>query len=189
MGRPAKFEPAAAVGKAVDVFWRQGYGATSPQGLADQLGIGKGSLYNTFESKRNLFSLALGAYTARRAAELAGMLEGPGPVRPRLRAVVEEMTGAGEHRRGCLVVNAIAELADADESVPAAGNALFDRMEEAFRAAVTAGRSTGELTGPQPPGDAASSLLATVVGTSVLVRAGGTTPRVRRIIDAAVDAL
>jgi TetR/AcrR family transcriptional repressor of nem operon len=189
MGRPAKFEPATAVGLAMDVFWRQGYGATSPQGLADELGIGKGSLYNTFDSKRNLFTLALRAYTAKRATALAAMLEGPGPVRPRLRAVVEEMTGAGDHRRGCLVVNAIAELADVDEAVTEVGAALFDRIEEAFGEAIAHGRATGELTGHQAPADAASGLLATVIGTSVLVRTGGTTQRVQRIVDAAIEVL
>jgi TetR/AcrR family transcriptional repressor of nem operon len=189
MGRPAKFEPATAVGMAMDVFWRQGYAATSPQGLADELGIGKGSLYNTFDSKHNLFTQALLAYSALRATALTGMLDGPGPVRPRLRAVVEEMTGFGEHRRGCLMVNAVAELADVDETVTEIGNALFDRIEAAFRETIAHGRATGELTGHQPPADAASGLLATIIGTSVLVRTGGTGQRVRRIVDAAIEAL
>ena len=71
------------------------------------------------------------------------MLDRPGPVRPRLRAVVEEMTGVGDHRRGCLMVNAISELAEADEAVREIGNVLFDRIEEAFREAIAHGRSTG----------------------------------------------
>ncbi|MEV4758574.1 TetR/AcrR family transcriptional regulator [Micromonospora sp. NPDC049559] len=189
MGRPAKFEPAAAVGMAMDVFWRQGYGATSPQGLADELGIGKGSLYNTFDSKHNLFTQALLAYSSLRATALVELLDEPGPVRSRLRAVVEEMTGFGDHRRGCLVVNAIGELAETDAAVTEIGNALFDRIEEAFRATIAYGRSTGELTGHQPPADAASGLLATIIGTSVLVRAGGTSERVQRIVDSAIEAL
>lgn len=189
MGRPAKFEPAIAVDMAMDVFWRKGYGATSPQGLADELGIGKGSLYNTFDSKHNLFTEALRAYSTKRATALAEMLDAPGPVRSRLRAVVEEMTGVGDHQRGCLMVNAIAELADTDETVTEIGNALFDRVEEAFREAIVRGRSTGELTGHQAPADAASGLLATVIGTGVLIRTNGTTARVQRIVNAAIEAL
>jgi TetR/AcrR family transcriptional repressor of nem operon len=189
MGRPAKFDPDTAVSMAMDVFWRQGYGATSPQGLADELGIGKGSLYYTFDSKHNLFTLALRAYTAKRTAALAEMLDTPGPVRPGLRAVIEELTGAGNHRRGCLMVRAIAEVAHGDETVSEVGNALFDRIEEALCATITRGRSTGELTGHQPPADAASSLLATVIGTSVLVKAGGNVERVQRIVDTALEVL
>jgi TetR/AcrR family transcriptional repressor of nem operon len=99
------------------------------------------------------------------------------------------MTGAGDHRRGCLVVNAVAELADVDEAVTAIGDALFDRIEEAFREAIAHGRASGELTGRQAPADAASSLLATVIGVSVLVRTGGTTQRVQRVMNAAIDVL
>ena len=189
MGRPAKFDPATAVGMAMDVFWRQGYGATSPQGLADELGIGKGSLYNTFDSKHNLFTLALRAYTAKRTAALAEMLDAPGPIRPRLRAVIEELTGAGNHRRGCLMVRAITEVAQVDETVNEVGNALFDRIEDALGTAITRGRSTGELTGHQSPADAASSLLATVIGVSVLVKTGGNVERVQRIVDTALEVL
>ncbi|WP_218834867.1 helix-turn-helix domain-containing protein [Rhodococcus sp. ACS1] len=34
----------------MQVFWQQGFRATSPQNLVDALGIGRGSLYNTFGS-------------------------------------------------------------------------------------------------------------------------------------------
>ena len=59
MGRQPKFDQATLVDTAMSVFWRQGYGATSPQLLVEELGIGKGSLYNSFDSKHNLFTLAL----------------------------------------------------------------------------------------------------------------------------------
>jgi TetR/AcrR family transcriptional repressor of nem operon len=61
-----QFETGAAVDKAMDLFWRQGYAGTTPQELASELGIGKGSLYNTFESKHALFMRALRRYSERR---------------------------------------------------------------------------------------------------------------------------
>jgi TetR/AcrR family transcriptional regulator, transcriptional repressor for nem operon len=85
MGRPMQFETDTAVDRAMDLFWRQGYAGTTPQELASELGIGKGSLYNTFESKHALFMRALRRYSERRLEYLTGLFSAPGPVGPRLK--------------------------------------------------------------------------------------------------------
>ena len=176
------------VDKAMAVFWRQGYAATTPQMLVEELGIGKGSLYNTFESKHNLFTLALRGYSSMRVGALAERLGGPGTVRPLLRAALVELTGVGTHRRGCLVVNSIAELGPADAAVAEVGQPLFDRIEGAFRDAVQQGQLRGELH-QGDPSDIAASLLATVIGTSVLARTSEDLGRLNRVIDAAIEGL
>src|SRR6478609_33724 len=96
MGRHKQFNPDLAVASAMDLFWRQGYGATTPAELVDALGIGKGSLYNAFESKRALFERALRRYGDERVAGLLTVLNQPGPVRARLQAAVERLA-APEH--------------------------------------------------------------------------------------------
>lgn len=188
MGRRPTFEQGAVVDKAMEVFWRQGYAGTTPQVLVEELGIGKGSLYNTFESKHHLFTLALRGYSTMRVRGLAEGLGGPGAIKSRLRATVVELTGVGTHRRGCLVVNSIAELGLADTAVAEVGPPLFDRIEEAFRSAVERGRRDGELR-EGDASDAAQSLLATVIGTSVLSRTSGDLERLGRGIDAAIERL
>jgi len=188
MGRQPKFDHATVVDTAMEVFWRQGYAGTSPQLLVEELGLGKGSLYNAFDSKRNLFTLALQGYGAMRAQALAARLQGPGPVRPRLRAALAELTGAGSHSLGCLMVNAVTELAREDAVVAQLGRSLFDAIERAFRDAVERGQRSGEL-GPGDPSAASSSLLTTVIGVSVLSRAGADVESLNRLIDTAVDRL
>ena len=192
MGRQPKFDQATLVDTAMSVFWRQGYGATSPQLLVEELGIGKGSLYNSFDSKHNLFTLALQGYCTMRAQALTARLAGPGPVkgpvRPALRAAIAELTGAGSHRRGCLMVNAVTELGQQDASVAELGRTLFAGIEEAFRDAVERGQRSGEL-GPGDPSAAASSLLTTVIGVSVLSRAGQDLALLDGLIDTAIERL
>jgi TetR/AcrR family transcriptional repressor of nem operon len=188
MGRQPKFDRATVLDNAMGVFWRQGYAGTSPQLLVEELGIGKGSLYNTFDSKHNLFTLALRDYRTMRAQALTARLAGPGPVRPALRAAIAELTGAGSHDHGCLMVNAVTELAREDASVAELGRSLFDGIDEAFRDAVERGQRSGEL-GPGDPAAAASSLLTTVIGVSVLARAGADPAWLKRLIDAAVERL
>src|SRR5438132_12166657 len=95
MGRLKQFDPDVAVSSAMDLFWRQGYGATTPAELVDALGIGKGSLYNTFESKHALFEQALRRYGDERVAGLVGVLNRPGPVRERLQTALERLADPG----------------------------------------------------------------------------------------------
>jgi len=118
MGRPKQFNPDLAVANAVDLFWRQGYGATTPAELVEALGIGKGSLYNTFESKHALFEEALRRYGDQRVAGLVDVLNQPGPVRERLQAALERLAAPERVtllQRGCLAVNTVAELGGRDE--------------------------------------------------------------------------
>jgi len=59
VGRPKQFDPDVAVDKAAEVFWGKGFGGTTPQDLVEALGICKGSLYNAFGSKHELFTRGL----------------------------------------------------------------------------------------------------------------------------------
>jgi TetR/AcrR family transcriptional repressor of nem operon len=187
MGRPLQFEADKAVDKAADLFWRNGFAATTPQELADGIGIGKGSLYNTFKSKQNLYMLALRRYSGNRVKTLTGELGTSGPVRPLLRTSMETLTGVGVHRRGCFAVNAIGELAGTDVATTEIAGDLFDRIVTAFAAAVDRGQRSGELDSRRDPADVARTLLATVVGASTLAKCGDSFDRVKRIIDAAVE--
>lgn len=188
MGRPRQFDVDVALDRAVAVFWRKGYAQTTPQDLVDELGIGKGSLYHTFSSKHALFEQALRRYGEWRVAGLAAVLEGPGPVRARLRTALERVVRAGHHPPGCLAVSSAAALGGVDPAATDLVVAVFDRMEGALRAAVEEGQRGGEIDSSRDPGDLASLLLATVVGLSVTAKTGDS-ERSRRVVDAVMASL
>ncbi|MGW5865160.1 TetR/AcrR family transcriptional regulator [Streptomyces sp. NPDC055239] len=192
MGRPKQFDPDAAVERAMDVFWRKGYAATTPQDLVDALGIGKGSLYNTFGSKHALFERALCRYRDSQAVALIEMLEESGPVKERLRAalwLLVEMDLADPDRRGCMAVNTAAELAGTDEMATELVRRMFDRTEEAFSALVEKGQRAGEIASGRDARAVGSLLLTTVVGLRLMGRVAEGPERLSRVIDATVDSL
>lgn len=187
MGRPKQFDPDVAVDKAVEVFWGKGFGGTTPQDLVEALGIGKGSLYNAFGSKHELFTRVLRRYADEQATALTEFLTAPGPVRPRLQKALRliiKMNLADSGRRGCLAVNTAAEIGQADAQTAAHVQRMFDRTEAAFEAAVVEGQSNGELARSADPKAIASLLLTTVVGMQVMVKSSPDTDRLHRVVDA-----
>jgi hypothetical protein len=58
-----------------------------------------------------------------------------------------------------------------------------------FARAIKLGRATGELSGHDGPDSAARSLLATVIGTSVLAKTSNDHDQLRRTINEAIAAV
>ncbi|UQI47074.1 TetR/AcrR family transcriptional regulator [Streptomyces sp. HU2014] len=189
MGRPKQFDPDVAIDKAMGVFWRKGYAATTPQDLVDELGIGKGSLYHAFGSKHALFERALTRYRDTQAAALVELLDRPGPVRPLLREALElliEMDLADPDRRGCFAVNTATELAGVDAGSTELVRRMFARTESALRATVERGQRAGEIDPGRDAQAVASLLLATVIGMRVIAKTAEGPERLRRVAEAAL---
>ncbi|SEC62360.1 transcriptional regulator, TetR family [Rhodococcus jostii] len=183
------FRADVAVDKAMDLFWLQGYAATTPQELAGEMGIGKGSLYNTFGSKHALFLRALRRYSEMRLEYLTDLFAAPGPSRPRLAMAMAVLAGVGEHRRGCVMVNAAAELGTVDDEVNRIADELFTGIETIFRHAIVQGQESGEFDGGKSADGAARQLLATVIGLSVLAKSGGRPEMCATVVESVVDGL
>ena len=120
---------------------------------------------------------------------LTDLFSAPGPIGPRLKGAMIVLAGIGEHQRGCVMVNAAAELGTADDEVNGIADHLFTQIEAVFRQAVAQGRESGEFSTDRDAGSAASQLLASVVGLSVLVKAGGPSARFGAVVDGIVDGL
>jgi TetR/AcrR family transcriptional repressor of nem operon len=189
MGRPTMFDSDAAVDAAMTVFWSGGYAGTTPQRLLNELGIGKGSFYNTFESKHSLFIATLELYKDKRIVFLKELLGPAGPMRDRIDLAIREVTGLDSHRRGCLMVNTVGELGQGDPQANAMAADLFEGMTDALRTAVASGQRTGEFSQEHDAGDRAASLVAMIIGVGILLRVGSGHDDVERIVRAAVDDL
>ena len=86
MARPKEFNREEVLDRAIATFWCRGYEATSVQDLLDEMGINRGSLYDTFGDKHTLFLAAIDRYYDRALAGTVASLEAPGPARSGRRA-------------------------------------------------------------------------------------------------------
>ena len=63
-GRPRAFDRDDALDRAMHLFWRRGYEATSVSDLTESMGITPPSLYAAFGDKKRLFLEAVDRYQA-----------------------------------------------------------------------------------------------------------------------------
>lgn len=192
MGRPKEFDPDVAVDRAMDVFWGQGYGATTPQQLAERLQIAKGSMYHAFGGKRRLYDRALGRYLDLRVASVGAMLESSAPAKEILRRVLlylVETDFERADRRGCFATNSAVEFGRMDDDVRDRVLDFFGRTEDALRALVERGQRDGDIRPELHAADTASMLLSAATGFHVLARVDPGPERLLRAVDATLAAL
>lgn len=146
MPRTIAFDPDAVLDAALDLFWRQGYGATSLPDLEQATGLNRSSLYNTFGPKRDVFYAALDRYRARGAREVAAML-GAESALDGIAAYLRAMAHAPgqDVQLGCLVANAAVELAPADPDASRRAAETFEGMRNQLRDAVARAQTQGDV--------------------------------------------
>lgn len=168
-----QFDVDEALTGAMQVFWSQGYSATSTQDLLDRMGINRGSLYDTFGSKRELFLSALDhyekTYQREKIAEASAGRTPSETIRALFAGVAAEaLTRQG--RSGCLLVNTALELAPHDAEIAEIVRAAILGIEDFFIDTIEQGQSTGDIPNHMDAVDAARALLALMIGLRVLAR-------------------
>ncbi|KAA8998056.1 TetR/AcrR family transcriptional regulator [Affinibrenneria salicis] len=170
-GRPREFDETAVLDAAMNVFWSNGYAGSSAQALVDETGLGRGSLYNAFGSKENLYHQALQRYQALGLQTQTQILEGEGSVRARLRALLEwgiESDLDPEQRRSCMALSAALERAGKDPEVARITRRYVMKLEQALCHVFALGQRSGELDGAQSALVCARAFLSSYYGLRIL---------------------
>ena len=180
-----KFDVDDALMKAMSLFWKQGYAATSVVQLESCIGIGSGRLHAVFGSKRRLFVRALGHYDEvwreRWVAEIVASSTPRGAVLDVFEAAVAV---AVEDRSldGCLLINTALELSPHDREVTAIVNRAFAEMGGFFRARIERGKAVGEISQDVNAKATAAALLTMFIGLRVVARSCPEEPLLRAIV-------
>jgi TetR/AcrR family transcriptional repressor of nem operon len=174
MGRHKEFDRDEVLQKAMEVFWSRGYEAASIQDLVKHMGINRQSLYDTFGDKHALFLQALDRYHEAESRKLFDLLERPGSVRKALRQLFAGMIDRSlceGGRRGCLMGNAMSELAGRCEATAEKTCRNMEAVEGAFYRALLRGKHDGELKGVREPRAVARFLYSSLQGLVLMAKA------------------
>ncbi|MDD1976065.1 MULTISPECIES: TetR/AcrR family transcriptional regulator [Pseudomonas] len=170
-GRPREFDDNAVIEAAMDVFWSNGYEGTSTETLCEQTGLGRGSLYNAFGSKQKLYELALRRYQELGIETQAGILNGPGTIKERLRTLMQwgiEGDLGPSRGRGCMALFAALDRAGKDPIVAEISRIYVSRLEQVVCHLFAVGQRNGEVSTECSALEMARTFLSSYYGLRVL---------------------
>ncbi len=150
MGRPKGYDRDQVLTAARDLFWERGYEGASISELEGRTGLNRSSLYQEFGSKRDLFEAALQCYLDQVIAVLLADLNRPDASLDTVASLFRRLAAlflvpGGVSRRGCLMVNATAELAAGDERARVAAANYRDQLRAVFSGALNRAAERGEI--------------------------------------------
>src|SRR2546429_4399324 len=163
------FDPQQVLEKAMNAFWERGYEGISIEDLVQCTGIGRGSLYDTFDDKHSLYLAALDLYIASVRAQTIDLLGQTGTLQEVLeqffQTQLDILLGDPAHR-GCFLVNAAVEMAPHDPEVNRIVQLARQEFEEGLYRLLIQAQVTGELSWIHDP----HQLVHFLVGTLVSIR-------------------
>lgn len=192
MARTKDFDENEVLNKAVAIFWHKGYNGTSMQDLVDGLGISRSSLYDTYVDKHTLFIKALEAYQSAGAAKLCAIVNGAGPAKETIKALLEYIIGelmGDQMQKGCFMVNAEVEIAPHDPEVSKLVCQNDQQVEDVFYRVIKKGQENGEIPTRQDARALARFTFNTIKGIRVTAKSTTDKTMFEDIIKLALAAL
>jgi AcrR family transcriptional regulator len=149
MARAANYDRDAALDAAMTVFWRRGYHATSLKDLESALKMKPGSIYAAFESKENLYLLAIARYFEmsrqgfrKQIATYSSPLAGLAAQFQNYAALAE----ADPSRQACMLMKTLVDTKATDPVLAKASQGYLDQMCVEFADVFKAARDAGEVS-------------------------------------------
>lgn len=192
MPRTKQFDQEEVLQKAKNLFWKQGYHATSVQDLVDNLGINRASLYAAFGGKNQLYEAAFAAYRAENRAGLEQRLaEFDSPKEALQTVFTEALTEslADEDKKGCFVVNCTTEYLPQHRHILVnllENKATFQRI---IGKALERGKAIGEFSEEMNTAEVAAYLYTFFSGLKVIAKIEDDPQQIRNIIATGLKVL
>jgi AcrR family transcriptional regulator len=192
LGRPRSFDRAEALERALQVFRRYGYEATTLVDLQEAMGgITAPSFYAAFGSKEDLFMEAVDLYR-RTAGAVAtrGLAEQPtarAAIHATLRDSVTEFTTPGQPR-GCLLVVGAINCAHTSSGVQEHLRQFRLRTQRSIARRLRQGVAQGDVPADANLAALASFYTAFLHGLSIQARDGASRASLLATVDGAMSA-
>lgn len=192
-GRPRAYQPEVALAKALDLFRKDGFAATSLDDLSAATGMNRPSLYGAFGDKRELYIKSYQRYREDARAAMQDIFRNEQPIRQRLGriyAIALDIYLSGEAGpRGCFTVMTAASEAVADPDIRAMVLESLAELDKAFAACFRLAKEKGEL--PEGVDPTVLAQLASATIHTIAIRARARVPRkeLEAIVKGAIDVM
>lgn len=186
------FDEDDAVAKAMNVFWAKGYEPASIADLIAGTGVSRGSLYNAFGGKKQLFIKALLKYDQENRRAMLSELEAMDAPKRAIAALFDGIvaeTLADNEKKGCFLVNTASELGTHGEDVSRIVSNGLREFEGFLRRSIEVAQARKEVPASVDPEATAKSLFAMIVAIRVLGRGAFDESALNTIADQALRLL
>lgn len=173
MPRVKQFDRTEVLEKALELFWRKGFHATSMQELVSFLGISRASLYDTFGSKQDLFLESLAKYRTNNEVRMGKLMEREIPSKEFIAIFLQKAIDESiddEHQKGCFYVNCAVELASQDEVIAKLVKENMERNEQFFSQLIQKGQENGEISTSKDATALGRFFFSTLSGLKVMAK-------------------
>jgi AcrR family transcriptional regulator len=192
-GRPRAYEPDVALGKALDLFRKGGFAATSLDDLSTATGMNRPSLYGAFGDKRELYIKSYQRYRDDARAATTEIFRTEMPIRERLAriyAIALDIYLSGDTGpRGCFTVMTAGSEAVADPEIRAMVLDALVGLDKAFAACFRRAKESGELPPSADPAVLGQLASATIHTIAIRSRAGVPRKELEAIVSGAIDVM
>jgi TetR/AcrR family transcriptional regulator, transcriptional repressor for nem operon len=183
MARPKEFDQEKALRKAIGLFSKQGFAASSTDDLMRVMDVGRQSMYDTFGDKRALFLKALEMYVTESVRSISVALERPGSA---LSAVQNALKIFAERKdlssaEGCMGLNAISEFGQRDAEVTRITRRASRLQRQTLMRVLTRAKKEGEISSGADLDSMANFFESTLAGIRMAAKAGKSRRALRNI--------
>jgi TetR/AcrR family transcriptional repressor of nem operon len=192
MARKKEFDEDELLEKATNLFWRNGYHATSAQDLVDELKINRSSLYNTYSDKKTLFEKALKKYQEQQTNTMIRMLGEADDPEKAIKKVFDGLVKESREddiAKGCFMVNTAVEIAGQDKEIGALVQANNKSVEDALTATIEKGQKKGQFSTKNTARAYARFLFGSINALRVIARSGADKSALNDIAEIALASL
>jgi TetR/AcrR family transcriptional repressor of nem operon len=130
----AQFDRNEVIDKSIELFWENGFSASSMKKVVQATGLKPGSIYLAFGNKEGLFLEALEGYAQKRAAHMRSVLDAAPSVGEGICTILEGVIGEStkENYSSCFLIKTRLELAHQDNELYNFASAKLGDVEAVF---------------------------------------------------------
>ncbi|MBI4389511.1 MAG: TetR/AcrR family transcriptional regulator [Nitrospinae bacterium] len=190
MARTREYDREQVLSRAVALFWRKGFDATSMSELVEATGLNTASMYKEFGNKDGLFESALEDYRKKRLVPFIKPLADE----PNMKGIERFLTAAaanaeGADFTGCLMMNTLSEKGSVSSGAIQRVEKFCVKLEAVLENAVRGAQKEGSIPPKKDPVALANLIVCFIQGLVLFGRVEDNKPYIADIVETVKSAL